>query len=764
MDERTTRIFGRITLLKSEATDSQLIVSRSGFAWLGKITYRYRKLVILVWVVCVGLSLLLTPYLDRTLTGTGTAYEAGDAHRAERILQQLGVDANALTVVFQNPDASAIATSQPTIQQISTDLRQLANVRSVVTAAERPDYRSQDGRTQYAIVNLRVSGSEAVPVLDRIDQVLTQAKSERLQTFLTGKLVVDRDAQRISKADLAQAELMALPLTLIALLVVFGSVVAAGMPVAMGAVTVSVTLGLLYLISLKLSVSVFALNITSMLGLGLGIDYSLLIVSRFREELASSSVEQAIIRTVDTAGRAIFFSGLTVCIGLGCLLLFPILLLQSLGVAGSLVIVLSVTAALTLLPALLALVGHRINWGRRVRTAKSRDAWGVIAQIVTRFSTVAVAVVLTIVVGLTSPFLSARFGLGDANVLPHFTPARTGVEVVKQAFGAGEATPILLAVRSKTSGILSAHTATLYNLVQELQADPRVAKVSSLFNLDPKLTLQSYQQLYRHPSAIAPPNIALNIAAAVQQLSNASTTLITVTSRSVSNDPDTRALVQAFRAKSLTDLDIQVAGQTASELDTMQVVYQRLPLVLAAMMTVTFLALCVLLNSIVLPLKAIAMNLLSIGASFGALVYIFQEGNFQTWLNFTPVGYLDVLLPVVLFCVLFGLSMDYEVFLLARVKEAYDHGSSNTCSVIEGLRQTGPMITSAALLMIIVTGAFAFTSIIFVKALGLGIAIAVLIDATLIRTILVPATMQLMGKWNWWTPRFLGLDRFSFKN
>jgi RND superfamily putative drug exporter len=701
------------------------------------------------------------PQLDRALKGTGTAYEAGAAHQAEQLLKkELNVDANALTIVFQTtqPTVSAGAPIEP----ILTEIRRLSGISSVISASDRPAYRTADGRTQYAIVNLKSSDSEVALLLEQVQQVLTRNQTEGWRTFLTGKPVVDSEAQKISKDDLSRAELIALPLTLVALLLVFGSVVAAGMPVAMGAVTVSVTLGLLYLISFTSSVSIFALNITSMLGLGLGIDYSLLIVSRFREELATSPVEQAIVRTVDTAGRAVFFSGLTVCIGLVCLLMFPIVLLQSLGIAGSLVVVLSVAAALTLLPALMGMVGHRINWGRRQgQTTGNRDFWGAIARFVIRHSLAAIVIVLMIVAGLTSPFLSARFGLGDANILPNATPAREAVTVLNQTFGAGETTPILLAVRAPAnSPILSAaHTETLYNFVQQLQKDPRVARVNSLFNLDPRLNLPAYQQLYQNPAAIPLPNVA----AAVQQLSNNATTLIAVTSRAASNDADSRNLVKELRTVALKDLTVDVGGQTASELDTIQVVYDRFPVVLVAMMTVTFLVLCVLLNSIVLPLKAIAMNLLSIGASFGALVFIFQEGNFQTWLNFTAVGYLDVLLPVVLFCVLFGLSMDYEVFLLSRMKEAYDHCGNNSESVVEGLRQTGGIITSAALLMIIVTGAFALTSIIFVKALGLGIAIAVLIDTSLIRAIFVPAAMQLMGKWNWWAPKFLHLDRISVR-
>ena len=786
----------------------QAAIPRSWFARLGQFIYRYRQLVILAWVALVLFSLGLTPQLDKALQGTGMLYNAGAAHRAEqRLKQELNIDPDALTIVFQSQDPVPAAEPR-TIQPILDDIAKLAAVRSLTSAAQHPEYRSQDGQTQYAIVNLQVQGNAAIPVLEQIEQVLSHRQTARLasrstgdptdelQVFLIGKPVVDRDVQRISKVDLGRAELTALPLTLVALLVVFGSIVAASMPVAMGAMTVSVTFGLLYLVSLKLSVSVFALNIASMLGLGLGIDYSLLIVNRFRQELGSGSVQQAIVRSIDTAGRAVFFSGLTVCIGLISLLLFPISLLQSLGVAGALVVLVSVAAALTLLPALLGVVGHWINWQTSwqtnwqmhwqsqirdvwikvalLRTARLKPArlkparpeniaaqslWEAIARNVIRNSIVAILMVFLIIGGLTSPFLAIRFGLGGVDILPRSTQTHEGVTFLEEAFGLGEISPILLTVHSKINKpILSeSYIETLYYVVKQLQADSRVASVRSLFNLVPRLNAQSYQQLYADPAAVP-----TAIATAIDQLSNRSTMLIAITSRTRSNDPDSQSLVADLRALSLQDLEVQVAGQTASALDTIDIVYQRFPIVLCVIMSVTFLALWALLNSVILPLKAIAMNLLSIGASFGAVVFIFQEGNFAAWLNFTAVGYLDVLLPIVLFCVLFGLSMDYEVFLLSRIKEAYDQSGDNSASVIEGLKQTGGMITSAALLMIIVTSAFAFTSIIFVKALGLGTAIAVLVDATLIRAILVPATMHLMGKWNWWTPRFLKLDRIRY--
>ncbi len=733
---------------------------RSPFIWLGHATHCHRKWVIFAWALLVAFSLAVIPQLETMLKETGAVYESGSAYEVGQLLQQeLQIPAEPITIVFHAPQ-SLLTNSNSQIAEIQRSLRSLPAVKSVISAQERPEYRSADGKTEYNLiylneVYLKEKNQESSAAIAAIEKILPQGDRSALQTYLTGKAIIDRDVQQISKADLGQIEAWVLPLTLITLIIVFGSLVAAAMPVAMGVMTVSVTFGMLYLIALKLNVSVFALNLTTMLGLGLGIDYSLLIVNRFREELQTTNLEQAIAHTLDTAGRAVFFSGLTVCIGLVCLTLFPIQLLQSLGIAGSLVVLLSVAAALTLLPALLSFTGHWIHQGRATVRLQVRweRFWTAIAQSVTRHSLLAVTVVLVLVAGLTAPFLQANFGLISADILPQATPSRQGIDLVKQSFGAGEVTPILLVAQTKNPGdrILSENSiGTLYDLVAQLQTDPRIDRVTSLVNLDPTLTRQTYQQLYQNPS-----QLPTELAAIVPQLSHGSTTLISIKSRTASNDPASRALVEDLRQLRVNGLRLQVGGQTATELDTIAAIYQRFPIVLLTLMIATFALLYLLLGSIVLPLKAIVMNLLSIGASFGAVVFIFQQGNFQTWLNFTPVGYLDILLPVVLFCVLFGLSMDYEVFLLTRIKEAYDRTQNNSQSVIEGLERTGGIITSAALLMILVTSAFAFANIIFVKALGLGCAIAIAIDATLIRVILVPATMHLLGKWNWWSPSFL---------
>ena len=724
----------------------------SVFTRIGRRVCQSRSWVIGLWISMMILSLALSPQLEGLLKGAGLTYRAGEAMRTERLIQEnLGISADPIIAVFQSTDP---AKTQPLIEGALTKIRQLPAVSTVGPPAQSPSAPLKNPDTQYSVIGLKQSDSESAALL-QIKEILDSLSSQTLKTEVTGKAAVDQDVLEVSKTDLARAELIALPLTLIAMLFVFGSVVAAMLPIAMGILTVSVTFGLLYFAAQQIEMSALTLNFTTMLGLGLGIDYSLLIVNRFREELHHGSVSQAIVRTVDTAGRAVFVSGITVCISLFCLLLFPISVLRSIGIAGFCVVLLSVAAALTLLPALLALLGHRVNRGQQADLPRTGSGfWSRVAGHVTRHSGVSIAAVLAVVLLLSAPTLQMRFGLGDASVLPSTVSSRVGIEQIQQQFGPGEVSPIFVLVQTArpTDSILSPqHLATLYATAVRLGQDPRVANVTSLLNANPQLPLASYQALYRQPLEALPPPIA----AAVRATSSRNALLLLVRSKTQSHDEDSMALVKELRSLKLLGLTVQVGGQTAREIDLIGVVIRRFPAAVAGVFFVTFVVLCLLLRSIVLPIKAILMNVLSIGASFGALVFIFQEGHLKKVLNFTPLGYLDIMLPLILFCVVFGLSMDYEVFLLTRIREAYEDCGDNTQSVIEGLERTGRIITSAASLMIIVTGVFTFTSIIFMRALGLGIALAVLIDATLIRIILVPATMQLMGRWNWWVPKWM---------
>ncbi|NJM46362.1 MAG: MMPL family transporter [Alkalinema sp. RU_4_3] len=511
-----------------------------------------------------------------------------------------------MTIVFQESRNSLYI---PEIESLLDRVARLPEVESVTRSEKHPKFRP-GYFTQYHLVGLK--SGPGLPskndTIDRIEDLFKRDISPDLTVYVTGRAVVDRDAQRISKADLGRAELVALPLTLITLLFVFGSWVAAAIPIVMGLLSVSTTLGCLYWVAQQMEMSVLAINFASMLGLGLGIDYALLMVNRFRQERQVRSKSEAIARMVETAGEAVFVSGLTVCISLACLMMFPIALLRSISIAGSLVVMFSVTVALTVLPALLMLVGDRIRWSNDETTKPRGQFWRTIAQWVTRHSVLSLLGVLLVIIVLSAPFLQAELGLGDASVLPPDVPARQGVEVIQSAFGPGEPSPILLAVSTPNdqSKILSGEPIDrLYTLTQKFQGDPRVLRVKSLFNLPlppvelppeaPPETpiptvLEQYKQLY---TMVQPPPA---IAEAVKVFSSETTTLIAITSKTDSHSPESHQLVKELRSMDFGPLQASVGGQTAMEIDTLAAVAQQFPRILGATMAITFVVLCILLS------------------------------------------------------------------------------------------------------------------------------------------------------------------------
>ncbi|HLY30224.1 MAG TPA: MMPL family transporter, partial [Ktedonobacterales bacterium] len=557
-----------------------------------------------------------------------------------------------------------------------------------------------------------------------------------------------------------------------ALLLVFRSVIAAGLPAAVGGCSVVVSLALLYLIASYTPISTFALNITTLFGLGLGVDYSLFMVSRFREELARGrDVPDAVAVTMSTAGRAVFFSGLAVSIGLLGLTIFPLNMLRSVGLGGLLTVAFSILAATTLLPALLGVIGRHVNalpvrlprlFGRnaaqRTTTASANGAspaqeengfWHRLALGVMRHPLAVFTPVLLFLVLLGVPFLSVRLAAPDASILPPTVKSRAAYDTLTQQYDQSATTPIIIAVKTHNSPLTPANLQALDQYVRRLQADPRVLSVMSIVSLDPRLTLAQYELMYSHPQLIADPFISRELTA----LAGQRITMVQVYSKYSMLDTRSESLVLAIRNTAPPDgLSILVDGGTAGVIDYVNTLYDAFPWALLLVATITYLVLMFLFRSLVLPLKAILMNALSIAASYGALVFIFQQGHFSNLLNFTPLGYVEASSPILMFCALFGLSMDYEVFLLSRIREAHEQTHDNAKSVALGLERSGAIITSAAAIVILVSSAFATADMVIVKALGVGMAIAVLLDATLVRGLLVPATMRLLGEINWWWP------------
>ncbi len=662
-------------------------------------------------------------------------------------------------------------------EQALAHLRTWSEVDQVVSFTDNPRQISLDRYAAYVNVLLKSDPDSAPKLLPQLQNRLQSVPD--LKTSIGGGPVFYEDIQQVSENDLRRAELLAFPFAILALLLVFRSVIAAMLPAIVGGGAVVVSLALIFGLGQLTTLSIFVLNITTLFGLGLGVDYSLFIVSRFREELGRGrSVDEAVAIAVATAGRAVAFSGLTVSIGLFGLTFFSINMLHSVGIGGILVVGLAVLAAITLLPAILSILGARINafpvripafWrsgrsghnGRRETVASGQPRaehhgfWYRLSHVVMRYPVRILIPVLVILLALGSPFLSVRFSAPDASILPKSVPSRAAYDLLAQRFNSQDTTPIIMAVQTQGDVLTSPNISSLYAYIQRIEADPRVQRVDSIVSADPRFTLAQYQLLYTHPQLIADPYLSVLLKSTVA----GNTTLVQVISKYGMLDPRSQALVETIRntnpGNGITTL---VDGGTAGDIDYVTSLYTDFPKAVLIISITTYIVLLLLFRSLVLPLKAILMNTLSILASYGALVVIFQDGFLHQLLNFTPLGFVEATSPILLFCSLFGLSMDYEVFLLSRVQEAFWQTGDNTRAVALGLQRSGGLITSAAAIVVVVSLCFATADMILVKALGIGMALAVVLDASLVRGLLVPATMRLLGNLNWWLP-FSGVQR-----
>jgi RND superfamily putative drug exporter len=741
------------------------------FERLGRFTYRRRWWVLAAWALLVLLAIPFAPRAPGVLSPGGFSLADLESSRAESLLvRELGAPPPALVLVYQST-GSARAGDPAFEAAVRTETAGVASapyVRQVESHLLAPSQVSADRRVAYDVVLLDIAPDSSPAALPGIQAALRTAPG--VSVSLAGGPAFYGDIQTVSESDLRRAELVSLPLAAVALVLVFGSLIAAGVPLVIGGAAVVTSLALIFVIASITPMSIFVLNLATLLGLGLGVDYSLLVLSRFREELAhrtppgtradAETVEAAVRVTVATAGRAVFFSGLTVLLGLLGMVLFEFMILRSVGIAGALVVGMAVAAALTLQPAILAILGSRVDALaiRRVRPDPgAQGAWGRLARRVMRRPLLVFFPTLGLLLLLGTPFLHVRFNSPDATILPESVASRASYELLVQNFGEGPFAPLTLAVRTVGPATDPANIARLYDYSRRLAADPRVARVDSLVDLDPRISLAQYQLLYASPGG--PPDRFS--AGALASTTKGDLTAFTVTTYFGPNRDEARALVQDLRDPNSAlappaGVQVLVGGGAADVSDTVSRIAADFPRTGLFIVLTTYLVLFMLLRSVWLPLKAIVMNTLSITAAFGALVWVFQDGNLSRLLGFQPLGYVETTLPVILFCVLFGLSMDYEVFLLTRMKEAWVRTGDNTEAVAQGLDRSGRIVSSAALIVVVVAGSFAFADIVLIKALGLGVALAVAIDATIVRALLVPATMRLLGKWNWWLPARLG--------
>jgi putative drug exporter of the RND superfamily len=730
------------------------------FDRLGRFAVRRRWWIVAAWAALILLAIPFAPRAPGALSAGGFILDDLESARAKQLLQrELGSEPSAFVLVYTSDTLTAGTPAWlAAVDAATRDVASAPHVTRVLSHVLAPGQVSADRHTAYDVVFLDLPPDDSPDAIPPVAAALHPVPG--LTVRIGGGPAFYGDVQSVTETDLRRSELISLPLAALALLVVFGSAVAAAVPLAIGGTAVLIALAGIWLVATITPMSIFVLNLATLLGLGLGVDYSLLMTSRFREELAHRTgpdrVAEAVRVTVATAGRAVFFSGLTVLLGLLGLVLFEFMILRSVGIAGAIVVGLAVASAITLLPAILAIVGTRIDALaiRKVTVEPGADGpWARLARRVMRHPVAVLVPTLAVLLVLGVPFLHVRFNAPDATILPSSVPSREAYDILVASFGEGEFAPIVIAVRTNGDATTPDNVARLYDWSRRLAADPRITHVNSYVDLDPRLTLAQYQLLYASPGG--PPD--RYAATALAASTKGDLTAFSITTPFGPNAEEGRALVHALRDPAgplapPAGTSILVGGGAADVEDVVTRVWSDFPRTAAFIVLTTFLVLFVLLRSVVLPVKALVMNTLSIVASFGALVWIFQDGNLSGPLAFQPLGFVETTQPVILFCVLFGLSMDYEVFLLSRMKEAWDRTGDNTESVARGLERSGRIVSSAALIVVVVAGSFAFADIVLIKALGLGVAIAVALDATVVRALLVPATMRLLGRWNWWVP------------
>ncbi len=778
----------------------------SVFYQLGLFIYRFKWLVLGLSLVCLLGCLPFISHIMSPFKSTGFIDETSESAIAQQWLDKKLKfhHENQFIVLYHSKQ---LTTANPLFHyKIKNSLMMLDDFpvdHDIVYPDMNADQISKDKHSAFAVVTFHLSKPLSSALLTEFKDAIKDPT--RMSVYVGGEALFAEGVNKQTQEDLYKADMVAAPVSIIVLILVFGSLVAAVIPMFLGGCCALMILTLLFAFGHLFTLSIFTLNIALLLGLCLNLDYALFIVSRFRLELRQSpkNIEVAIAKTLATAGRAVFFSGLAVFISLSALLFFPINILFSIGIGGLTATFVAVTIAVLVLPAVLAILQAKINClpvklmdqtgqrvaGRLQRYLKhaplsmrvflflpvmilvglfslwqlfntavkklilmiSRDnkphAWRTMAMHVVKHPFRYFFTCLLLLLMLGYPFLNVYFGVSDFKVLPKHTESRQFFDAYTRQFKTSELTPILVVAKTKESIFSAEAIKNIYHLATKLEKNPLVFRVDSLVTTNPRLSQKQYQQYYAaHHERNNP---------VIEMTTGKHFTVLSVISKYDVNSTETKKLIRELRELQIPGLTLQITGTPVIDLDVSDRIMEVFPKAALWIACLTYLILFIVLRSLFLPLKAIFMNILSLTASYGVIVFVFQEGHLHHLLHFSPQGMIDISLLIIVFCAIFGFSMDYEVFLLTRIQEAYLKTHDNNHSIVAGIEHSSRIITSAALIVMCMCGSFMVADVLMVKEFGLSIAVAIFVDAFLIRTLLVPSTMVLLKSWNWYLPQWL---------
>ena len=758
------------------------------FSFLSRIATRHPWKIVAAWALVMIVAAPFALRVDDALTKFGWdvgGSESKEAHGLiERELPQ--TFPQSLVVVFHSDE---VGVDDPRFAQVvNATLARIEGDGSVTGSASffstgNRSFISEDGHTAYAVVGLNASADEAPEVAPSLMDRLRQESPAGFQIDVTGSAAMWADFNKVNREAMFKGEAMALPAVMLVLVLVFGSLIATGLPLGLTMVGLVTTFAIMYGLGQLVPVAIWGENFAMMIGMGVGVDYALFVVTRFRQELQQGKPVPVAVRTaMETAGKAVFFSGVIVVVALLPILLVPVVALRSMGLGMIIAVGVTLAASFTLLPALLALLGERVNrWRlplpRRWQRASARGPttetgfWHRWATAVMGRPVLFGALALLALGALAAPALGLKVAMPGMRILPEDTTARQGFERLVSDFGPGDVGPINVVIERQSGTVFEPEfLSALAEFTERLGGDPEVTRVESMVDVRPDLSLDEYVALYNGTGSITDPEAQAVVNGLVNTSGGSDVTLVRVYPRHSAETDEAKGLVNRVRddlSRDLTNLTssrVLLGGVPAENQDMTDALVGRVPLAIVGVLIITYLFLMLVLRSLVLPAQAIVLNLLSVFANYGILVVIFQYGYGQNILDFDSQGFVNAWSPLLWFALLFGLSMDYEMFLLSSVKERFEQTGDNQASVAWALERTARPISSAAVAMVAVFGSFALAGTLPPKEMGTGMAIAIALDATLIRLVLVPAAMRLMGRANWWLPRFLDrlLPRISF--
>lgn len=729
--------------------------------WGRFVVRRPRSCLIIPLLVC----LLLVPVAMRVthnLSTVGWTPENTESRHVQRMIDdEFGRGATNHYILFSDPTGRMRATDREfrlAVEQAMRPFRNDPNFTAVYTWGSTTNETlndtlvSEDGTQSLAMLVLAHTPVLGADGAGDIDDIRSRLTSDTLDIKIGGWPATAETFLDVATADLFRAEVISIPITLILLLMIFGGILAAGLPVALAVLSMIVTLAVLAAMSRLMTVNIFSINAVTMLGLAVGIDYALIMVSRFREESAATPLPISVPRVIDTAGRAVLIAGSIVAIGLLGLILFDVPAAISTGIAGACVVLVCIALSLSALPATFVLLGHRIakrgNWNVS-RPALFASASAALRGVRHRHPLAILILCGALLLSLAVPLRGMNGASPTMEILPSDTNARIVYDTIAESFPNASISPITVIVEPRTGSMMAADNLTDFQeLTFALSHQPGVQSVESIWTYIPSgmtpttlsTSLLLEPELVRVSASMLTPNAAL----------------INIVADPALNTEERRALVDDLRTAmpALTErqLAVSIGGDAGLDLDLMQHVDRQAPKVLGFVIGLTWLAFFVQFRSVFLPTKAILLNLLSISASFGALVWIFEDGHLSNLLAFEPTGSTVIVVPILMFCFLFGLSMDFEVIMLSRIREVWQETGDNNRAIDLGLERSAGIVTASAAVLLVIFSAFSTSDLQIVKSLGIGLGIAVFIDATIIRLLLLPATMQLMGDWNWWRP------------